>query len=68
MTTIQNEVTGLMAVEVGRKLEEKTNQDNWIFAHYNGLDDEEKDWWRKNEMFQRWVSELGLNIFHLMEE
>jgi len=57
-----------MAVEVGRKLEEKTNQDNWIFAHYNGLDDEEKDWWRKNEMFQRWVSELGLNIFHLMEE
>jgi hypothetical protein len=46
MTTIQNEVTGMMAIEVSRLFEEKSNQDNWIFAHYNGLDDEDRDWWR----------------------
>ena len=58
----------MMAVEVGRRLEEKTNQDNWIFAHYNALDDDTRDWWRENEMFHRWVSELGLDIFHLIAE
>ena len=68
MTTIQNEATGMMAVEVGRRLEEQTNLDNWIFAHYSALDDDTRDWWRENEMFQRWVSELGLDIFHLIAE
>jgi hypothetical protein len=66
MTTIQNEVTGMMAIEVGRQLEEKTNQDNWIFAHYNGLSDEDRDWWRENDMVHRWILDNGIPIWHLM--
>jgi hypothetical protein len=66
MTTIQNEVTGMVAIEVGRQLEEQTNQDNWIFAHYNGLSDEDRDWWRENEMVHRWINGNGIPIWHLM--
>jgi hypothetical protein len=68
MTTIQNEGTMLMALEIGRYLEDWINQDNWTYAHYLKLDDDTRDWWRQNAMFQRWLLGLGLPVWHLMEE
>jgi len=68
MTTMQNEMTAFMAMEVGRYLETWVNLDNWLWAHYLKLDDDTRDWWRENEMFQRWVIGMGVPIWHLIEE
>ena len=68
MTQIQNEMTALMAMEVGRYLEAWSNNGNWTYAHYLKLDEENRDWWRENAMFQRWIIGMGIPIWHLLEE
>jgi hypothetical protein len=57
-----------MALEVGRYLEDWVNQSNWTYAHYLNLDDDTRDWWRQNAMFQRWLIGMGLPVWHLMDE
>ena len=68
MTQIQNEMTALMAMEIGRYLEAWSNNGNWTYAHYLKLDEETRDWWRENAMFQRWIIGMGIPIWHLIEE
>ena len=42
--------------------------DNWLFASYLLLDEEDRIGWRDNVRFQSWVVKQGLPIWNLIEE
>ena len=68
MTTIQNEMAGIIVLEASRHMEFYMNQNNWLYAHYYALDDEGKKMYRENEMFQWQVLRMGIPIWNLMDE
>ena len=68
MTTIQNEMTFLMTFQTGRYLSTWSSNSSWTYAHYLKLDDDTKEWWRENAMFQRWIIGMGFPIWHLIKE
>ena len=59
---IQYEATTLFVIEIGRMMHVYNNQGNWLWAHYLKLDDDTRDWWRENAMFQRWLLGQGVPI------
>jgi len=61
-------MTYLMTFQTGRYLSTYTSNTSWTYAHYLKLDDDTKDWWRENAMFQRWLIGMGFPIWHLIEE